>query len=168
MQYDRACVLRAGLRARVGARRRVVVRLRTERALQPERRKGSTMKIETVAVYRVKGDRKSYRTYSAAVNRLAWLMVFEKYGDQYEYFGSCWLGETGCMVHQPQPVFADKCDCSSTKFNVFATGDGEEMPGHYECPVHDRQDGYLRRLHDRLVRYILIKYPMPRLATVQQ
>lgn len=117
------------------------------------------MIIETVAVYRVKGDRKTFRTYPAAVSRLAWVLVFEKYGDVFDE-------DCGEVYPKTEPVFSEKCDCRAGKIYPYdpVFDDETPAPNYYLCPVHDRDNGYLRRLHDRLSRWIMYTNPQPKIA----
>ena len=110
--------------------------------------------IEVVSVYRVKGDDRKYRTYSAAVNRLAWKIVFEKYGDKYIPGSSEYDVD---IVSRPIP-FGHECNCGND-----SSFDGAVW-GWQGCPVHDRSTGYFRRVHNRLIGYIMFHCPMPRLA----
>jgi len=112
-------------------------------------------KIEVVPVYRIKGDEKKFRTYKAVVNRLVWKIIMGKYGD----------GHNDDMEYC-QPLNEPRnyvCDCSEDKYvtSMFGTDRAEGFVG---CPVHDRTTGYLRRLHTRLVKYILLRYPASRFA----
>ncbi|MCP4140726.1 MAG: hypothetical protein GY755_10630 [Chloroflexi bacterium] len=114
----------------------------------------SENRIEIVSVYRVKGDQKKYRTYKAAVNRLAWKIVFEKYGDDLTEYSPF---EFRNDMKNPHP-FGEKCDCHKPRNRR------SDEPPYHKCPIHDRRHGYIRKIHDKLVSYILLKYPSSRIA----
>jgi len=113
--------------------------------------------IEIVPVYRIKGDKKKFRTYDAVLRRLAWKIVFDKYGDGFDD-DFPWCSPRNEPRNEPRNY---KCDCDVKKYDE---DEGDWVESFWLCPVHDRKDGYLKRLHTRLVRYIMLRYPMPRLA----
>ena len=123
------------------------------------------MEIEIVPVYRIKGDssRKAYRTYKGVVSRLAWKMVADKYWGRMTYNNSQNHDSFGFELEKlPGDL---ECECIS---EADLKADGMYYTETWECcPIHDRETGYLRRLHDRLVAYIMLRYPMPRLATTE-
>ena len=119
------------------------------------------IEVEVVPVYRLKGG-KMFRTYQGVVNNLAWRLVFDRYdgyGDDEKYATSA----------RPKLPKWHKCSCSERKYKYFDEYEysGEAEPW-WNCPVHDRKSGYLRRLHDRLVRFLIVRYPMPRLAQMER
>ena len=120
-----------------------------------------TYEIEVVPVYRIRGDAKKFRTYKAVINRLAWKLVFDKYGTRFnsDYIDP-WLPLKN-DVYDPLPPHYE-CTCAAN--NVV---DGEYCQPHVNCPVHDRESGYLKRLHDRLARFLLVAYPAPKHATME-
>jgi hypothetical protein len=87
------------------------------------------------------------RTLKSATDKLAWWMVFDKYGRKLDYGSPSPFG--GDIVDNTRTIpFGIECDCA----------DGEEWdgPDWVECPVHDRHDGYLARVKERLSRVLYL------------
>ena len=108
------------------------------------------MSIKVTAIpttnYRIKweshrhpGEKRANKfwTLHEGLSRLAWWMIFDKYGNQWGL---------------PEPV---ACEC-----NEPAWGNMEypEPGGPDVCPLHHRKTGYYARLHQRLVRYLTARW----------
>ena len=92
------------------------------------------IKIDVVKTYRIKGGNHYVfrRTLKGAFSKLAWWMIFDKY-----------------TVYSDYKVPSGKeCECW--------TEDG--YPRHDECELHDRYYGYYKRVHTRLVLYLINRY----------
>ena len=128
------------------------------------------MEIEVVPVYRIKNDssRKTYRTYNGVVRHLAWKMISNKYWGHMSYTNADVVVDDFWKFYELEKLPGNlECDCRS-KEDLIA----DEMYNTETwecCPIHDRETGYLRRVHNRLVRYLLAKYPqMPKYATMEK
>ena len=118
--------------------------------------------IEVVQVYKIKGSSKCRRTWPGIISALAWSMIYDRHcmgwiDNDRLICDSGWNEE----ANRPKRY---ECDCDEKKFTDSWDGLEYQIKSYINCPVHDRNWGYLRRLHTRLVRYILLRYPMPRLA----
>ena len=77
------------------------------------------------------GTRRYYTatTRAALRKRLGWWVIFDKHTEQ------AWQGS-----------LPDGTECECDNY-----GGGPEWDG---CPIHDRHEGYFRRLHTRIIRQI--------------
>ena len=102
-------------------------------------------KIEIVPrqMYRVRFKSKNgYRRYGdfptlySASSRIAWWMI----GSKYNYWDK-----------EISPQVRGVCTCGEEdKLS------SSHLPEWYCCELHDRENGYFRRVHERLVRWILM------------
>jgi hypothetical protein len=100
---------------------------------------------KSVPMYSVRYDgkygiqrRKRFVTRRAAISRVAWWMIFDKYRD-YEWANG--IMDRGAPVAVHPPV---GCECR-----------GEYgAPDWSGCPVHDHGTGYYAKVHRRLVRFM--------------
>jgi len=96
--------------------------------------------ISEVTQYRVRHGRHvaTVASLKTAANRAAWWMIFDKYSnDDPAYRGDPWHPRIECTCYKSNDDW--DADWSS-------------------CPLHDRQDGYFRRLHTRLARQLLTQF----------
>ncbi len=104
-----------------------------------------------VTVYRVRYKRyrangthwtqyKRFNSLKAATARIAWWII----GDRYDTFHA---------YDPPLPGYLPECGCE----------DNPEIVGQpwEQCPLHNRDDGYFRRLHGRVARWIEKGYLLP-------
>lgn len=108
-------------------------------------------RIEPVERYRVfyryRGKRRyaDFNTPIKAVERAAWWMIYDKYGAEFDddapkrFIAPAWMA-CECADDHPRDSWGQQAGFD-----------------WYDCRVHDRDNGYFRRLHDRLVRYITTK-----------
>ena len=105
------------------------------------------MKIDKTEVYSVRqypSDKpRYYRTLPGAMSRIAWWLIFSKYYTEYDG-----IVNQDIIEHLP-PHYA--CECGKH-------GSPHEEPEHTLCPIHDRETGYFKRLHDRLTSFLVSKY----------
>ena len=87
------------------------------------------------------GRYKTYATKKGALSRLAWWLIFDKYEPLVPY------GYDGYA-----PEKNKKCECIPT---IDTYGEFDGRADWMGCPIHDRNTGYYKRLHDRYVRYWL-------------
>lgn len=79
-----------------------------------------------------------------AASRLAWMMLFDKYDGE----------EAGRYIDGEfvrGAVAGMECDCG----HAVGNPGNPDYWDPAECPLHDRQSGYFRRLHDRLTTFIV-------------
>ena len=99
-----------------------------------------------VTVYRVRYKRhrasgthwteyRRFNSLGAAVRRVAWWII----GDRYDMFHAY-------NPDPPLPGHLPDCCCDD---GPLCTGNPWD-----QCPLHDREDGYFRRLHNRMSQWI--------------
>jgi hypothetical protein len=93
------------------------------------------------------GERRYMRfpTADKAIERVAWWWILDKYSQRIEYT-DLWTGD-GYPVFNRKPPY--ECTCDYSAENTIA------QMYHWEgCELHDRNEGYFKRVHERLVRWI--------------
>jgi hypothetical protein len=96
--------------------------------------------LSEVTQYRVRHGRHvaTVASLKTAANRVAWWMIFDKYrSDEPMSSNDPWHPRIECNCHKAQDDW-----------------DADWLP----CPLHNRQDGYFRRLHTRLSRQLLAQF----------
>lgn len=83
------------------------------------------------------------RSKHTARNKIAWRIVFERYDNR---------------EHSKELPQRYKCECNEIRKSGY---DGFLDSPEWLCPVHSVGDGYLRRLHDRLVVWLEKGYVLP-------
>lgn len=112
----------------------------------------SKYKLDTgfVVSYEFSDGRKvkrSFMTLYSAMSRLAWWMIFDKYPHKYETLEGHFLLGGDDFVKDVDILVPDGgrlsqlCDCDI----------------NYMCWIHNRKTGYLKRLHDRLTKFMLYR-----------
>lgn len=76
-----------------------------------------------------------YKTPRGAANKVAWNWIMTKYS-----------GRNGKRLEGVMNVAGLDCECYDDQGYAFITE---------ECPIHNRQNGYFRRLHRKCVSAIL-------------
>ena len=83
-------------------------------------------------------------TQRAAFKAVAWWMIIDGHGslDAIETVGKRY----SCECHRDKNGLI-------TSDSFFDDGVGAFVPGWHCCEIHNRNDGYLKRLHQRLIRF---------------
>lgn len=104
-------------------------------------------RIQNVQAYRV--GNQLYLTPKAAAKKLAWSMIFTKY---------CNRGDL-VKIEDIKNAAGYECDCP----NDHERGDYGQIVQfkHEACQLHNRHNGYFKRLHARLVRVLLAIHTAP-------
>ncbi len=105
-----------------------------------------SIKIDRVETYRIRNGantRSFYRTLRGAFGRIAWWMIFEKY-------------TANPNVHHRADIIKPsrfECECGEDwQEDVY------HHAGYEPCELHNRDWGYYKKLHDRLVEYLILYY----------
>ena len=85
-------------------------------------------------------------TVKGAAAHLAWRMIWDKYGDRYELSPELAYYDQSKLVRFLPTRFLCACD-----YELALYGDAPWQC----CPLHNRDTGYYRRLHDRLAAFIV-------------
>jgi hypothetical protein len=91
------------------------------------------LKVRKRPTYEV--GKKMFKTKACAIRYLAWMKVYERFGNLIE------ITEVNGL----------KCTCD--KHNLIPSKHGE-VPYSEDCPIHDRYRGYFRQLAQRIERAI--------------
>lgn len=109
----------------------------------------SNVKLDIVSVYRIRNTRtnslKYRRTLKGTMRAVAWAMIWDRYEGFTEIPD---FKEFGGRRYETKRPAGYECDCQNT-------GD---FPEWHSCPLHDRHDGYYKRLQRRLSVYLINKY----------
>jgi len=81
------------------------------------------------------------------MSRIAWWLIFDKYSTTYDHDLTDILNPT--VIEKLPPHYDCECGEGDPYNNVY---------GWEDCPIHDRETGYFRRLHDRLTTFLVAKY----------
>jgi len=89
-----------------------------------------------------------YRTPQAAAKTISWSWIFNKYGGM--------KNTQSPSIEDVKQILDMECCC----MEKAERGDyGEPLQLPFElCPIHDREVGYFRKLHERCVRAILMAW----------
>jgi len=89
-------------------------------------------------------------TLKGAASALAWRMIWDKY-DSFKKPRAMY-GQSLIDYRYPPHL---TCNCDQEK-EVYDCGTGPyTAAGWVDCPIHDHETGYYRRLHDRLAAFIV-------------
>lgn len=85
-------------------------------------------------------------TLCGVYSKFAWVLIADKHG----------------VLDCVEDLRGMECDCCP--YGWYATPD--EDCGPDGCDLHDRETGYFRRLHDRIVRWLKAGYIKPESGTI--
>lgn len=115
-----------------------------------------TCRDKVVVVVRIGSSRKIYTSRKTARNKVAWRILYEngRLGEQIsvpDIFGD------GVAAPGGWANIRHECNC-----NEMEGWDGESLgKDSNDCPLHNRHNGYYKRLHDRIVRWLEKGYMAP-------
>ena len=106
--------------------------------------------VEVLAVW-IDGKRNIYPSKQVARKKIAWRLLYESNrlskGDFNTFFSN-----------PPKPTWANKhfeCECGGSISTYAGEIDGYDSSG---CQLHNRSNGYYKRLHERVMRWLAAGY----------
>lgn len=105
--------------------------------------------VEVLAVW-IDGKRKIYPSKQVARKKIAWRILYDT--------NRLSKGDFTFFDNSPNPTWANKhfeCECGGSISTYAGEIDGYDSSG---CQLHNRYNGYYKRLHGRIVRWLAAGY----------